>query len=97
MFTEYVAKAMHRAAYEVVDDGTFVGSIAGFDGVLGAGSSVEACRDDLRKALEDWLVLGLWMNDESLPKLGRLDLVPRKFAANRMNESALSARTRKAS
>jgi predicted RNase H-like HicB family nuclease len=97
MFTEYVAKAMHRADYEVVDDGTYVGSIPGFDGVLGTGNSVEECRDDLRRALEGWLVLGLWMNDESLPKLGKLDLVPRKFATSRKHEPAVPARPRKAS
>ena len=98
MFTEYVEKAMHRASYEVIDDGTFVGEIEGFCGVLGSGSTIEECRADLRGALEGWLILGLWMNDETIPKLGTLDLVPRKFAAaKRKHESAAASRTRQAS
>jgi predicted RNase H-like HicB family nuclease len=98
MFTEYVGKAMRRAEYEQIEDGTFCATIPGFEGVLGTGGTIEECREDLRGALEGWLILGLWRNDESLPKLGNLDLVPRKLvAANRKNESATAPRARKAS
>jgi predicted RNase H-like HicB family nuclease len=92
-----VDTALRRAKYDLMEDGTFYGQIPGFDGVWGNASSLEECRNELRSTLEDWLVLGLWMNDESLPKLGKLDLVPRKFATARKNESATTSRTRKAS
>ena len=98
MFTQYVEKAMRKASYELIEDGTYVGEIDGFCGVLGNGPTIEECRADLRGALEGWLILGLWMNDETIPKLGSLDLVPRKFAAaKRKHESAAASRTRKAS
>lgn len=97
MFTQYVEKAMRKAEYELIEDGTYFGSIPGFDGVWGNGSNLEDCREDLRGSLEGWLILGLWMNDPSIPKLGRLDIVPRKTRLSRKNEPALPSRTRKAS
>ncbi len=97
MFSEYVAKAMTQALYELIEDGTYFGEIPGFDGVWGNGATLEECRKDLIEALEGWLILGLWMNDENLPKLGKLDLVPRKARASRRDESPSPPRAQKAS
>jgi len=73
--------AMKKAHYELIEDGTFWGNIPGFQGLWGNAPTLEECREDLRGALEVWLVLGLWLNDTELPVLGRLSLVPRKLAA----------------
>ena len=97
MFTQYVDKAMRRAEYERIEDGTYFGEIPGFQGVWGNADSLEGCREDLRGALEGWLILGLWLNDLDIPKLGRLDLVPRGSRPSRKNEPTLPSRTRKAS
>ena len=97
MFTAYVEKAMRKAKYELMEDGTFFGEIPGFQGVWGNAATLEECRDDLQGSLEAWLVVGLWMNDEDLPKLGKLDLVPREVVTSRKNESTTTPRTRKAS
>jgi predicted RNase H-like HicB family nuclease len=96
MFTKYV-KAMQEAKYDSMEDGTFFGEIAGFQGVWGNAPTLEGCRDDLMGSLEAWLIVGLWMNDEDLPKLGKLDLVPREVATHGKNESNSTSRTRKAS
>jgi predicted RNase H-like HicB family nuclease len=97
MFTAYVEKAMQKAKYELMEDGTFFGEIPGFDGVWGNAATLEDCRADLKGSLEAWLVVGLWMNDENLPKLGKLDIVPREFVTSEKNESTTTSRTRKAS
>ncbi|HEX5369379.1 MAG TPA: type II toxin-antitoxin system HicB family antitoxin [Dehalococcoidia bacterium] len=98
VLTKYVDAAMKKAHYELIEDGTYFGEIPGFQGVIGNAPTLEDCREDLRGALEGWLILGLWMNDDSLPKMGKLDLVPRKLAmVQRKNESTASARPRKAS
>jgi predicted RNase H-like HicB family nuclease len=97
MFTEYVERAMHRASYERIEDGTFVGEIEGFRGVLGNGPSIEECRTDLRDALEGWLVLGLWERDGSIPELDGLSLVPQRIMTDEKSESASSSTARKAS
>ena len=96
MFSEYVDKAMRKAKYELIEDGTYFATIDGFDGLWGNGPSVEECREDLKGALEGWLILGLWQNDE-LPVLGKLDLVPRRVRGGRKHEPSPSPRSRKAS
>ena len=99
MFSAYVDKAMHGAAYEQMEDGAFFGTISDFEGLWANGATVEECRQELRASLEDWLILGLWLNDEHIPKLGKLDLVPRKLLRARKgrSESASPSRARKAS
>jgi predicted RNase H-like HicB family nuclease len=97
MFTEYVAKAMRKAAYELIEDGTFFGSIPGFDGVWGNATSLEECREELQETLEGWLILKLWLNDEDIPVLGKLRLTPKGLPPHRRDESSLPSRTRKAS
>jgi len=95
MLTEYIDKAMRLAKYELIEDGTYGGSIPGFEGVWANEPTLEACRDELKFVLEEWLVLGLWLNDDKLPVLGKLSLVPRKLP--RKHGSDLPPRTRKAS
>jgi predicted RNase H-like HicB family nuclease len=97
MLTKYIEAAMRRAEYEKLEDGTYYGEIPGFEGVLGNAQSLEECREDLRDALEGWLILGLWYQDEDLPVLGKLSLVPRKIRLPRENGPAAPARNRKAS
>ena len=97
MFNEYMAKAMRLAEYELIEDDTYFGSIPGFPGVWGNGKTLEECREDLYGSLEGWLLLGLWMNDTSIPKLGRINLVPRKKATSREYGSTSAPRARKAS
>jgi predicted RNase H-like HicB family nuclease len=89
---------MDRATYELIEDGTYFGCIPGFQGVWGNAPTLEGCREDLKGALEGWLILGLWDNDEDLPVLGKLDIVPRRFARFRKKHgSAAPPRSRKAS
>ena len=73
MLTEYIRAAMHRATYEILsDDGTFFGRIPGFQGVWANAETLEACRDELQDALEDWIVFRL-SEGLRLPVIGDLD------------------------
>lgn len=60
MLSAYIAAAMRRATYELLpgDEG-FAGEIPGLQGVLGYAETLEACREDLQSALEDWIVYRL--------------------------------------
>lgn len=61
--TNYIQAAMHQAKYEILeDDGTFYGSIPGFQGVWANAPTLEACRDELQSALEDWIIFRLSKN-----------------------------------
>jgi predicted RNase H-like HicB family nuclease len=97
MFTAYVEKAMRKAKYEILEDGTFYGEIPGFQGVWGNAATLEECREDLQSVLEEWLVIKLWDNDTDLPVLGRMSLIPRYVKLSSEHGSTSSQRTRKAS
>jgi predicted RNase H-like HicB family nuclease len=74
MLTEYIGAAMHQATYELLPDGEgYYGEIASFPGVWANGPTLEACREELRQALEGWVVLGLRLG-HSLPIVAGIDL-----------------------
>ena len=59
MIIEYCHKAIEKAEYRRIEDGTWFAEIPGFEGVWANGSSVEECRKELIDVLEEWLVLKL--------------------------------------
>ncbi|MEO9125406.1 MAG: type II toxin-antitoxin system HicB family antitoxin [Microcoleus sp.] len=71
MLTKYIATAMQKAIYELLEDGTFYGEIR--QGVWGNAGTPEACREDLQDALEGWMILGLRLT-HTLPILNGIDL-----------------------
>ncbi len=65
MLTDYIRAAMHHATYEILeDDGTFFGHIPELQGIWANEPTLEACRDELQSALEDWILLGIWLHHE---------------------------------
>jgi len=75
MLTSYIHAAMLLAKYEILEDHTCYGEIPGFQGVWANADSLDACREELQSALEDWLVLGLRMGHE-LPVVAGINLTP---------------------
>ena len=73
MLTKYIQTAMHQATYELLEDGTFYGEIAGFQGVYANAENLETCRDLLQEVLEGWIVLGLRLQHK-LPVIDQIDL-----------------------
>jgi predicted RNase H-like HicB family nuclease len=73
MLTEYVCTAMRKAKYEMLDDGTFFGDIPECQSVWANEDTLEARREELRSALEDWLLLGVYLHHE-IPVLDGIDL-----------------------
>ena len=58
MLTDYIRAAMRRAKYEILeDDKSFYGEIPGFQGVYANATTLEACREELESALEDWILI----------------------------------------
>ena len=52
-------KALEKASYKQLDDGTWFAEIHGFEGVWANASTVEACRKELVDVLEEWIILKL--------------------------------------
>ncbi len=57
MITNYIAAALKRAKYEVVDDGVFCATVPGLRGVIASAGSVEACRSQLAEVIEAWILV----------------------------------------
>ena len=59
MIFEYCQKAIEKAEYKKLDDGTWYAEVPGFRGVWANAETVEECRKELISVLEEWVVLKL--------------------------------------
>jgi predicted RNase H-like HicB family nuclease len=73
VLTEYISAAMRRAEYKLLEDGTFFGEIPDCQGVWSSADTLEACRDELRDVLEDWILLGVYLHHR-IPVIDGIDL-----------------------
>ncbi|GFP20642.1 hypothetical protein HKBW3S03_02145 [Candidatus Hakubella thermalkaliphila] len=53
MLLQYTQKALEKAEYKKLDDGTWFAEIPGFEGVWANGNTVEECRTELLEVLEE--------------------------------------------
>jgi predicted RNase H-like HicB family nuclease len=79
MLTDYINAAMRQATYTILEDGTYYGEIPGLQGVYADAATLEACRDELKSALEDWILFGL-VNGFPIPEIDGLTLTAAKVA-----------------
>ena len=74
MLTAYLRAAMSKAMYEILpEDRTYYGEIPGFQGVYASAATLEACRDELKSTLEDWILFRVSRN-LPLPEAGGVRL-----------------------
>ena len=81
MLTDFLASAMERAHYEMIEDEEpYSGSIPGIEGLWATGGTLEGCRRNLAAALEDWLLFSIHKGS-AIPEIGgvRIEL-PRPAA-----------------
>ncbi len=77
MLTEYIQAAMRRGKYKLLDqDEGFFGEISECPGVWADAPSLEACRDELREVLEDWILVRA-RRQLDLPVIDGFDLNPK--------------------
>jgi predicted RNase H-like HicB family nuclease len=57
MITRYVARALDRAQYRLLDDGSFAATVRGLRGVIATGATLEACRSELTEVIEEWVLV----------------------------------------
>jgi len=79
MLTDYIQAALRHAHYEIMENGRFWGDIAPCKGCWGDGDTLEECRENLRGALECWILLGVQHGDK-LPVIDGIDLNAREYA-----------------
>ncbi len=80
MLTAYINAAMHKAHYEILEGGEgYIGKIPGLQGVWANADKLEACREELREVLEEWIILGLKMGHH-IPVIDGIELNIEKVA-----------------
>ena len=71
---------MRQAKCEILpDDGTFYGSIPGFQGVWANTPSLEGCREELEEVLEEWILFSV-ARQLPLPVVDGIELTIREVA-----------------
>ena len=73
MIRDYMDAALKYAVYEKLADDSFSGEIPKCPGTIAFGQTLEVCRQELKGALQDWLISALRHGDE-LPVINGLDL-----------------------
>jgi predicted RNase H-like HicB family nuclease len=68
MIIEYCQKAIEKAEYKKLEDGTWFAEMPGFKGVWSNGKTVEECRRELLTVLEEWIILKL-RDGDSIPEV----------------------------
>jgi len=86
MLTKYINKAMSKAVYDKLEDGSFSGKIPECPGVIAFADSLYQCQEELRSALEGWIIVKLRHGD-TLPVIDRINLnkkttAPKKVLAH---------------
>ena len=80
MLLEYIQAALRRAKYEILpDDGSYYGEVPGCQGVYAQATTLEACREELREVLEEWVLFRVHKN-LSLPIIDGIELLVKKVA-----------------
>ncbi len=69
MISRYIAEALHRARYDVVDGGLYCATVTGLPGVIATGKTLETCRDELVEVIEEWLLVRV-AQGLKIPRLG---------------------------
>jgi predicted RNase H-like HicB family nuclease len=73
MLTEYINKAMEKAVYDKLDDGSFSGRIPQCPGVVAFAKTLYKCEEQLRTSLEGWLIVKIRHGDD-LPVFNKINL-----------------------
>ncbi len=73
MLIDYINKALSKAEYEMLEDGTFFGKIPECPGVLAFGKTLFECQNELISVLEGWLIVKIRHGD-ILPVIDGFDI-----------------------
>ncbi len=82
MLLHYIQAALDQAHYELIeDDEPFYGEVPELAGVWATGITLEACRNNLAEAIEDWLLFSV-AKGLPIPVLGEISIrLPEEVAA----------------
>lgn len=57
MITKYIQKALERARYEQLENGSLCATVPGLRGVMTIGRDLDQCRTELAEVVEEWILV----------------------------------------
>jgi predicted RNase H-like HicB family nuclease len=72
--SRYEKAVVEAARFDRLKDGSWYAEIPGFNGVWANGDTEDACREELREVLKEWLALKLRDGDDDIPVMAGNDL-----------------------
>jgi predicted RNase H-like HicB family nuclease len=76
MLLEYIQAALRQAKYEILpDEGSYYGEVPTCQGVYAQAPTLEACREELREVLEEWVLFRVHQH-LSLPVIDGMEFIP---------------------
>ena len=57
MIRDYLDRALRRARYTQLEDGSYCAEVRGLRGIIGIGTTIEICRKDLEAVIEEWILV----------------------------------------
>jgi predicted RNase H-like HicB family nuclease len=79
MLRGYIQAALRHAKHDILpDDKSYYGEIPGFQGVYANTKTLEACREQLQEALEEWILFRI-SKHLPLPVVGGIELKIREI------------------
>ena len=80
MLLEYIQAALRHARYEILpDDSSYYGEIPECQGVYANADKLEACREELREVLEEWVLFRVHRH-LPLPAIDGIELTVKEVA-----------------
>ena len=80
MLLEYIQAALRHAKYGILaDNGSYYGEIPECNGVYANAKTLEACREELREVMEEWVLFRIHKN-LLLPLIDGIALLIREVA-----------------
>ena len=77
MIRAYVDRALGRARYTQLEDGSYCAEVRGLKGVIATGPTIEECRRTLEDVVEEWILVRV-ARGLSIPPLDRVRIEVRK-------------------
>jgi len=74
VLTDYLRAAMRQARYQILpDDKLYYGEIPALPGVWASAATLESCREELEKTLEDWILVRV-AKSLDIPPVGGVEI-----------------------
>ena len=77
MIQKYIAKALARARFAKLEDGSVCATVPGLKGVLAIGDDRRACKEQLAEIVEEWVLVRV-SQGLSVPKLDGIGVQVRR-------------------